>query len=459
MNALSSRGIVSSGSWFLFSSHELPELVAHQAAVATERGYLYCPFPAAGPWLEIDDRFTGDWPVTRLDTDDGRLFTSVMNPSSIYSAVSERGWMLGSSVFVVAAALGGVVQRFGYDEVTTVARNGRTAFSDVRRIPPFSEHCPCAYTEPLANDPIESGWHPTICDSRTAGTRLLDALKASVAALTSSDDAPPAVLLSGGVDSAALAWTAHELGLAPIAYSIGTAWGDEHDEAAELASHCGITHRHIDLTLDELLGAVRPSIRQLGHADPDVVDGILNVVAALRSGQIEETTVLTGWGSDILNAGLLDRQSSAVDTIRSLLTTLRRTQFSSAFSGLTAGACGYRLRHPYWHRFVVEASLAIDPSCKYGPREKQHLRSAMELHVPASVAWRKKVALHHGTGVELGLSAHFGGAREKALVYTEVFADLASRSVPELLDELGSPGRLIKAPKGAEPAINLAEDA
>ncbi len=433
-------------------------MAAHRAAVTTERGYLYCPSPAAGPWLDIDDSFPGDWPVTRLDTDDGRLFTSVMYPSSIYSAASEQSWLLSSNIFLLASALGSRDQQFGYDEVTTVASNGRTAFSDVRRIPPFSEHCPCIYTEPLANDPIESAWRPTICDSRAAGTQLLDALKASVTAVTSSDDAPPAVLLSGGVDSAALAWTAHELGLAPVAYSIGTAWGDEHDDAAELASHCGITHRRIDLTVDELLGAIRPSIRQLGHANPEAVDSILNVVAALRSGQIEESTVLTGWGSDLLNAGLLDRQSSAVAMIRSLLTTLRRTQFSSEFSGLTAGSHGYRLRHPYWHRFVVEASLAIDPRCKYGPREKQHIRSAMALHVPASVAWRKKVALHHGTGVEMGLSVHFGGAREKALVYTEIFADLASRPVPELLDELESPGQLVKAPRGAEPAITLTED-
>jgi len=452
LNALPSGEIVSSVSWFLFSSRAVPELAAHQAVVTTERGYLYCPSAAVGPWLEIDDSCTGDWPVTRLSTDDGRLFTSVMCPSSVYSTEAEESWMLSSNVFLLAAAIGSRDRRFAYDEMTTVDCGGRTAISDVRRIPAYSEHCPGVHTEPIANDPVEAAWHPTVRDCRAAGTQLLDALRASVAAVTSSDDAPPAVLLSGGVDSAALAWTAHQLGLAPVAYSIGTEWGDEHDAAAELASYCGIVHRHIDLTIDDLLGAIRPSIRQLGHANPESVDSVLNVVAALRTGQIKESTILTGWGSDLLNAGLLNRPSSAEDMIQTLLATLRRTQFSSEFSGLTAGSSGYRLRHPYWHRFVVEASLAIDPSCKYGPREKQHLRSAMAPHVPASVAWRKKIALHHGTGVELGLSSYFGGAREKAVAYTETFQNLASRSVPELLDELGGSGQLAEAPRVADPS-------
>ncbi len=444
---------MSSGGWFVFSSQQRPELAAHRRDAATDRGHLYVSAQLADTWLEIDDSSPGDWPVTRLNVDDGRLFTSVMYPSCIYLAESDDGWALSSDPLLLTAERDKYDWSVAVGEVAGVDRAGGT----VRRLPPFSEHCPGTYTESLANDPIEAIWRPTRHDAQDAGERLLEALKTSVAAMIASDTAPPAVLLSGGVDSAALAWAAHELGLAPVAYSIGTTWGNEHAEAAELAAHCGLTHRRIDLTVDELIGAIRPSIRQLGHADPESVDSVLNVVAVLRRGQIEERTVLTGWGSDLLNCGLLHRQDAPVVMNRGLLASLRRTQLSSEFGGLIAGMHGYRLCHPYWHRSVVETSLSIDVSCKYGPREKQHLRTAMAAHVPESVAWRKKVALHHGTGVESGLAALFGGEFEKARVYAEVFEDLASRSTAELLDELMNPWQATTMQTASIQATALAE--
>jgi hypothetical protein len=81
---------------------------------------------------------------------------------------------------------------------------------------------------------------------------------------------------------------------------------------------------------------------------------------------------------------------------------------------------------------VVETALAIHPRCKYGTRETEHLRTALAPHVPAPVAWRRKIALHHGTGLESGLSAYFGGAVGKARFYAEVFAELAARPLEEL---------------------------
>jgi hypothetical protein len=449
VSSVPTRGVVSSGSWFLLSSDEVPQLAADRAANSPDRGHLYCPVPAAGPWLDVDDVLSGDWPATCLSAD-GRLFTSVMCPSSIYSVSLQRSWILSSNVFLLGAVLGDRTQRLQRSAMTTIDGDGKTAFGEVRRVPSFSEHFPGEYTDPIANDPIEQACKPTVRDSHLAGTRLLDALRTSVVAIASADDAPPAVLLSGGVDSAALAWTANDLGLSPSAYSIGTAWGNEHEDAAELASYCGISHRRIDLSTDDLLDAIRPSILQLGHSAPEAVDSVLSMVAALRTGQIEERTVLTGWGSDLLNAGLLEHPSSPEEITRSLLTGMRRTQLSSEFSGLAAGSCGYRLCHPYWHKAVVEASLAVDPSCKYGPREKQHLRTAMAHKVPASVAWRKKLALHHGTGLEHGLSYHFGSARKKQIAYAEIFEDLASSSIPQLLAELGVRELLVEAPAVAD---------
>ena len=442
-------GILSAGGWFVFSSRELDELAAYRATVATDRGYLYCSARAPGAWLDVDDCYAGDWPATRLNTDDGRLFTSVMYPSSIYSGTYDGHWMLASNLFLLAALLPDG-QRLAHDRVTTIDDHGLTALADVTRIGPFTDHCPGVYSEPLANDPIARMWgDPTIRDARESGERLLDALATSVAACASADQAPPAVLLSGGVDSAALAWTAHQLGLAPIAYSIGTSWGNEHDAAGELASHCGITQRRIELTVDDLEDAIGPSILQLGHAEPEAVDSVLNVVAALRSGAIAEQTVLSGWGSDLLNAGLFTSPCSPVAMSQALLAGLRRTQYSSEFSSFAGGICGHRLCHPYWHRAVVETSLSIDPRCKYGPREKQHLREAMASRVPASVAWRRKLALHHGTGVEDGLSRHFGGVREKTAAYSEVFQSLVSRTAAEHLCD-------VQVPEPLEPSVNLA---
>jgi hypothetical protein len=56
----------------------------------------------------------------------------------------------------------------------------------------------------------------------------------------------------------------------------------------------------------------------------------------------------------------------------------------------------------------MQAGINIYPSCKVREgRENRFFRSAMEPFVPFSTAWRKKIGIHQGGGLQSGLDALF----------------------------------------------------
>jgi asparagine synthetase B (glutamine-hydrolysing) len=96
-----------------------------------------------------------------------------------------------------------------------------------------------------------------------------------------------ATLLSGGIDSGAVTTFAVLVGPDVTAYSAGSPWGNEHEQAAELAGFLGIRHVQIDFSVEELLAAAPASMRALGTAEQERVDIALTITALLRSGVIK----------------------------------------------------------------------------------------------------------------------------------------------------------------------------
>jgi asparagine synthetase B (glutamine-hydrolysing) len=235
-------------------------------------------------------------------------------------------------------------------------------------------------------------------------------------------------LLSGGIDSGAVTTFAVLVGLDVTAYSAGSPWGNEHEQAAELAGFLGIRHVQIDFSVEELLAAAPASMRALGTAEQERVDIALTITALLRSGVIKEAHVLTGYGNDLLNLGLPPESRETGALIQEVIDGVDITRHSGEFTDFVARLWGKRLSHPYWHRNVVQTALDIHPSLKVRDgREKAFFRTAMEPYVPKSTAWRKKIGIHLGGGLQSGLDATFGGRERKARAYCEAFKAITAR--------------------------------
>ncbi|KAA8575940.1 hypothetical protein EYC84_006105 [Monilinia fructicola] len=278
------------------------------------------------------------------------------------------------------------------------------------------------------NDPIQAGLNPQVNDFKEAGLTFVSSLQKAVSEMTEGVESV-ACLLSGGIDSGAVTAFAVRQGLKVTAYSAGSPWGNEHDEAAELTKYLGIPHVRVDFSAEDLYAAIPESIRGLGTAERDRVDILLTITAMMRSGIIKEQHILTGLGSDLLNLGLPPDSSETEALLRDIVDGIDIVRHTGEFTDFPACVAGKKMSHPYWHKDVVQTALNIHPTCKlHGGREKAFFRSAMEPYVPMSTAWRQKIGIHlGGGGLQGGLDDTFGGRTSKIEAYGKIFRDITAR--------------------------------
>lgn len=148
----------------------------------------------------------------------------------------------------------------------------------------------------------------------------------------------------------------------------------------------------------------------------------------LRSGVIKEQHVLTGYGSDLLNLGLPPDSNTTEALLQEIIEGVDITRHSGEFNDFVARAWGKQLSHPYWHKDVIQTALNIHPACKVRDgREKAFFRAAMEAYIPKSTAWRKKIGIHLGGGLQGGLDATFGSRNGKIQAYSDTFKAITAR--------------------------------
>jgi asparagine synthetase B (glutamine-hydrolysing) len=217
---------------------------------------------------------------------------------------------------------------------------------------------------------------------------------------------PVTALVSGGVDSAAVAAVACRGARVDGLATICTSWGDEAAHAAELGAALDLPLARMSLSEADLVDAVPETVRLLGLPSRDLVLVAVTLTSLYRSRQIAPGTLLTGYGSDIINSGVRTEPGRAGDVRVAVEGQLDYAARSGEFSGVAALAHGYRVKHPFWSPGVVRAALATAPDLMgYGGREKGHLRAAVGELLPADIAWRRKRAMHDGTGVLQQLEA------------------------------------------------------
>lgn len=284
-------------------------------------------------------------------------------------------------------------------------------------------------------DPLGGFGAPHRDDPMAAGEDQLDALSAEIREIDTSSpkEAAYATLLSGGIDSGTVTYLAAASGLPVTPYSVGTPWGDELDDAAELCAELGTDLVPIHLTEDQIIASVPEAVRWLGVTEPETVEVALTATAVQRLGAIPgEQVLLTGYGSDLMNAGLYRPFTHRDDLMGQVLAAIDATRYSNELSNRMPLAYGTTTHHPFWSWRVMRVALETAPECKIREgREKFHLRTAMARRVPEPIAWRRKIAVHHGGGLQDGVADRLEketGTAERRGVYLACLAELLERA-------------------------------
>lgn len=379
------------------------------------------------------------WAKTSMEvrSDVVRMRTGALNDPPLFMTqnTTTRAWAVSTDVFALNVLRAWWGMPVGFVDPTVIGRNGVTSFLGVTRLPAHANlelqnhGSTWSLNSQVLPDPLaQAVFNPTVEDFAQAGKLFVNTLREAIVELTGGSGGHVATMLSGGIDSGAVTTLAVLAGLKVTAYSAGTPWGNEHAEAKELTDFLGIPHVQVDLSADEFLAAVPESVRALGTADHERVDIMVTITALLRGGFIKESHVLTGYGNDLLNLGLPPDSQDVAVLQQDIIDGIDITRHSGEFTDVVARQYGKQLSHPYWHSRVVQAALQVHPALKIqGGREKAFFRAAMEPYVPYSSAWRQKIGIHLGGGLQGGLDALFGGRAHKAGAYCDVFKAISTR--------------------------------
>jgi len=240
-----------------------------------------------------------------------------------------------------------------------------------------------------------------------AAAAVRRAVMGAVEACAAGGDCP-VVALSGGLDSsivaAALAGTP-----ARCVSVVSGDWGSpDAPHAQAMARHAGLGHAVVNAGAGEALDAAGEAVAALGTYSPMEVRSAAVACLALRAArEAGAGPLLTGDGADELFAGYSFLVSAPAGELRA---RLDRLQGIMHFPSLRlAGAMGVRAAAPFLDERVVRASRALPEGLlvreERGARVgKWVLRKAFERDVPRGIAWRQKVPMSAGAGLD-GLGA------------------------------------------------------
>ena len=241
-------------------------------------------------------------------------------------------------------------------------------------------------------------------DALLAGQAQIAALQLSIGEHLQRAGSKVAALVSGGVDSGLVAALLEKQCPDFEAFSIGTPWGNEFDDAQQLANALGRPLNRVELEPKSIMLALPQTIRAFGHPQAQAMEIGVAITAFCRQLQ-EGRLIFTGYGSDLINSGLATGDGLAEDIRAAIALEVNKTRYSSELTSLAAQANGSRLVHPYWDLSVLRTALDTSPDVKTARgREKGHLRLAAERWLPKQAAWRKKTAIHHGNGLGTALA-------------------------------------------------------
>ncbi|MBF6172401.1 asparagine synthase-related protein [Nocardia blacklockiae] len=318
----------------------------------------------------------------------------------------------------------------------------------------------------------------TRTDPRSAAALVAAETRARLAAVLTRFDDPPAVLLSGGVDSIYVAAVATALGRRPHAITVVT--DDESDtaNAAAAAAALGLTHDILRLTRADVVDLAHQVMRRLGTSELWEVTAAIPLLAARRSLDRMDRVgaILTGSGADALFGGgrRLTHPIESADA-RADLDRIVRTESAANFR--------YDRLVPHFYPAVLEEyadrlilvfqtvrwwriAETLAPPALFGEHEgsrvdKLALRIACANILPADaahLAWAAKSPIQRSSGLVSTLAQAgrgFAAGLHGALTYgdprTEDYETVTTRLFLSILNAARDPAALHDDEPGTRP--------
>lgn len=204
-------------------------------------------------------------------------------------------------------------------------------------------------------------------------------------------------VLSGGIDSSAVAATVKAHLGSVSTMTMGTDRSDEFAPASTVAEYLGAQHTEVSTTIDSVLAELPSVVALTECADPAVTEYLLPLARLYREVPTG-SRVITGYGADIPLGGM--HRGKAQMALEELI-----VHDMSTFDGLNELSpnlgthLGLWTSHPYWDRAVLNrlVTLAAELKRRDG-KDKWVLREAFRNVLPAETVQRPKLGIHEGSG-------------------------------------------------------------
>ncbi|MGL5865496.1 MAG: asparagine synthase family protein [Dermatophilaceae bacterium] len=204
-------------------------------------------------------------------------------------------------------------------------------------------------------------------------------------------------VLSGGIDSSALAATAHARSGSVSTVTMGTDRSDEFGPAARVATHLGSRHAEVSTTVDSVLAELPWVVALTECADPAVAEYLLPLSRLYRE-LPAGSRVMTGYGADIPLGGMhRGRADHALENL--IVDDLANFDGLNELSPNLGSHLGLWTTHPYWDRTVLQRLTTLAAGLKRRDGvDKWVLRQAFADLLPAETVRRPKLGIHEGSG-------------------------------------------------------------
>ncbi len=236
------------------------------------------------------------------------------------------------------------------------------------------------------------------------------------------------ILLSGGVDSSAIAAVCRKLRGDFICYAVGfqdKESGTKHPDdvlyAQKLAKKMGLKLRHKIYDAQELEKIVKKAAKMLQKArKSDVVSvsvGSVIVAAVALARKDGIASFFSGLGSEEIFAGY-ERHGKADDVNEECWHGLKEMWRRDLLRDATIGkALGISVATPFLDEEMIKTAMCIPGRWKIDKTQKKIIfrEAAEKLGVPKEFAWRKKQAAQYGSCFDKGIEklAKRAGFKEK----------------------------------------------
>jgi asparagine synthetase B (glutamine-hydrolysing) len=167
--------------------------------------------------------------VTSIDVEGNlvHLRTGAMNNPPLYAVrnTTTRAWAIGTNAFTLNIARSQWGLLLGFVDPTVTNRDETTSFLGVSQLPAHStielkkHDSGWKFTINELHDPVFDALQPQIDDYRQAGLQFVISLQTAISEITKNDKSI-AILLSGGIDSGAVATFAVRAGLKVTGYGL-----------------------------------------------------------------------------------------------------------------------------------------------------------------------------------------------------------------------------------------------